>query len=160
MTTRFDLGAVLAAVTDFVLVVDAEARIAYINHVLPGFTLAGVLGSDSCSYLHPDHQADYRQRLARLFANGEVDEYEIRSEAAHHQGFNWYFVRMRLLEGSVPPVAVIASTDITERKRLEAHREGLLGELQESMAQIRALRALVPQVLEAACPSCSAHRAE
>jgi PAS domain S-box-containing protein len=151
VTVPFDLRLVLEAITDVVFAVDADACIRYINHVLPGFDKASVLGSSSLSYLHPDHQADYLRRLERLFAVGGIDEYEIRSEAAHHEGFNWYFVRMRRLEYSEPPVAVVSCTDITERKRLETHREALLGELHGALAQVRALEALVPT-----CASCRA----
>ncbi len=145
MPNALDYSEVLRTVPDVVFVVDADGHIVYVNHVLPGFSEADVIGSSSVDYVHPDHRTDYLERLARVIATGETEVYDIRSEAPHHEGYNWFHVRMRRLpNGTGRPHVVICSTDVTERKRLETQREALLADLQHALAQIDALQGLLP----------------
>lgn len=149
MLVPVEYSAILRAVPDTVFVVDGATRILFVNHLLPGYSEAEVLGAPAAGYVHPDHRADFAARLAHVLATGETDAFDIRSQGAVPSEYRWYHFRMRRVSVE-PAAAVVTSTDITERKRLEAQREALLADLRRALDRLEALEGLVPQCVNCA----------
>jgi PAS domain S-box-containing protein len=101
---------------DLILTLDRDAKIQFINHTLPQFTVEQVLGTSAFDYVQDADRARYRQAFFDVLVTGETRELEILSEGPAC----WLarFVPVSTRKGRVEGVLVIA-TDITERKKSE-----------------------------------------
>jgi PAS domain S-box-containing protein len=104
---------------DFILIVDRQARIQYINRALPDFDTRALIGSCVYEYVSADHQAAVAGALEQVFQTGQTGWYE--TEAAGPRGrpaiYECRAVPIKRDEGVVQ--VLIIATDITERKRME-----------------------------------------
>jgi len=113
------LGRVLATLPGFVLVVDRDGLIRYINRAEPGHDMDEVVGRDGRTFLFPDGAEEFDAALERVLEKGETDRFEV--EASRLDGSTgWYRGEMSpLRKGGRIVGAVIVATDITEQKEAE-----------------------------------------
>lgn len=119
------LGRVLAHLPEFVLVVDRERIIRYINRVEPGYDPDEVVGMESTSVLFPESRDDLNAALDNVFDEGEVAHHEVRAELADGSEA-WYGGEITpLIEGDEVVGAIIRADNITELKAVKRELENV-----------------------------------
>ncbi len=110
---------VVQNIPDYVMRVDREGRIGWINRTLPTLTIEGVLGTPVFQYLHPDIAAVVRRNLERAFSTGQIQDFEISGPGPLDEPA-WYRARMvpAVVDGTTKWVTYLA-TDITRAKQAE-----------------------------------------
>lgn len=106
---------------DFVVIMDRDARIQSINHLLPSFREEDVIGSFGTDYIEPDSVAEWKEKFDETVRTGEPQRFETRG-AGNDGQTAWYesvFVPIRADGGEVTRVLVVAR-DITERRAMLA----------------------------------------
>jgi PAS domain S-box-containing protein len=108
------LGSVLATLPGFVLVVDRDGVIRYINRVEPGYVASEVVGMKSKDFLFPESMARFQIALDTVFEGLEAEPVE--AEMALPDGsLAWYRSDVVPLEKDGEVVAaLIIATNITE----------------------------------------------
>ena len=105
----------------FVLLIDRDGLVQFINRCAPGFKMEEVIGSHFLKYLPPHHEAFMKRVYERVFKHGERQSYEIDGYGPHGQ-VAWYSVCigpiLATAEAQVTTAVMIAQ-DITERKATE-----------------------------------------
>lgn len=101
---------------DFVLKVDREGIVRFINRVAPGFEVADVLGTPLGAGVPPEEHEKIRRALDDCILRGEPTSYEIPT-AAPDGGIRWYSSVLGPIRrnGEITGAVVIAR-DITEKK--------------------------------------------
>ena len=128
----------LAGSPDIVMVVDREAKILYINHVLPGFTLDKVLGTSINNYIPPAYHEAYQEALNAVFA-GQTKEFIVTGAGADG-ATAWYLTRIGpVLENAQVIAASVVSTDITARMDSD-------DDLKAAKIEVNRLQALVKEL--------------
>ena len=100
----------------FIIMVDQQARILFINQVMPEYNYEEVIGSSSLEHLAPESHSIFLRELDFVFTQGKFTAFEttsvVRSGKQH-----WYLAHLApmLREGKVVAALLIA-TDITEQK--------------------------------------------
>ncbi len=104
--------------SDFIMIVDNEGRIQYINRAIPPDTVDQVVGKTLFDYATPEHHETIRQAVAKVFQTGEQVSYE--SSVRHETGTLWFSTTMIPVteEGKVLS-AMAFNSNITEQKRAE-----------------------------------------
>lgn len=108
------LGSVLATLPGFVLVVDRDGVIRYINRVEPGYVASEVVGMKSKDFVSPDSMPRLQIAMDAVFEGLEADPIE--TKMSHPDGsLAWYRSEVLPLEkdGEVVAALMIA-TNITE----------------------------------------------
>jgi PAS domain S-box-containing protein len=129
---------VVRLVPDFVIVMDLEGKVLYMNRVAAGFTLADVIGADSIAFIDLPYREMYASSFRRVVETGApAEEYELTISPSPDQT-RWYRANLSpiLRDGRVRFV-VSVGTDITE---LRGEREAR----SEAQEFVGALRELVP----------------
>lgn len=128
MTDDFKLPTlerILGVVPDFVMVVDENGVIRYINRLEPGYRLEEVIGVEAHTMLFPESGEVFRKHLAHVLATGEEAHFDT-SMSIPHCAEAWYRNRMFQLEGGGGlPAVVLVSRNITELKNAQASAEQL-----------------------------------
>jgi PAS domain S-box-containing protein len=123
------LARVLASLPQFVLVVDRDHVIRYINHVEPGYDRDEVIGTTAASVLGPESYALFDRTLGVVLTTGEPQMYEMQI-ALPDGSLAWYRARMfPYREGDELVGGVIVSRNVTAEKAAEeevARLRGLL----------------------------------
>lgn len=121
MSSEFDvdaatLGKLLEALPDYVLVLNREGTILYINHVDEGYDRDEVIGMPAADMMSDDSQGVLREVLASVFEEGVGREYDSLVHAPDGSD-KWYRSRIRPLrqDGRVV-AAVLLAVNITELK--------------------------------------------
>ena len=102
---------------DTIMTVDGKGAILLMNH---GISLepsaSRGMQRDSAELLPVNYREDYRRLLALVFANGEVSYLPYQSEDG-----SWREIRIvPIVESEEIPAAMVISTDITEKRNLQA----------------------------------------
>jgi two-component system, NtrC family, sensor kinase len=110
------LVAVMDCAPAFILAVDLEGRIQFINRVLPQFTKEEVLGTSWLQYLVPREHEEQTARMRRIVETGQFENYETNIVGVDGATlcFSAHMGPMRL-NGHIVGV-VLVSQDITELK--------------------------------------------
>lgn len=123
-----DLGglrSLLATVDDYVIVLDENRLIRYINRVEEDFEMDEVLGAPAEVFLRPDTQERTREALDAVYQKGEKAQYDV--TVARPGGAELWF-RSRLFpirrDGRTVAVVIFAS-DVTELKQAQAEAREL-----------------------------------
>jgi PAS domain S-box-containing protein len=122
------LAALLEALPDFILLVDREAVIQYINRLEPGFEMENVLQMKAGAFLAPESQDAFHAAVDAVFENGAPQSFEVRLTLPDGSPA-WY--RSDLLpfrEDGRTTGVVIRGSNVTEMK-----------DAQETMARVRKL---------------------
>ena len=71
------LGKVLASIPEFVLVVDRDQVIRYINRVEPGYDRSKVIGMRADAVIFAESKEVFDAALSSVFATGKTEAYEV-----------------------------------------------------------------------------------
>ncbi|MFI5308769.1 MAG: PAS domain S-box protein [Polyangiales bacterium] len=120
------LRAVLEAIPPFVVRLDPQRRITYINHLRSGLTLEQVIGRPAAEFIAPADLEHYEQAVEHALRTGEARTYVVKgsrsvsaSGAAHYQGH-----AVPIEHGDGRRDVCIVATDISEHlARAEELRE-------------------------------------
>ncbi|MFZ5892656.1 MAG: PAS domain-containing protein [Myxococcota bacterium] len=125
---------------DYVLLVDADCRIRWINRSAPGLTLEQIMGAPIDNFMRPEDVPRVRAAVASVIETGSPTQYEVE---AYGDGVQqaWYATRVVPVGTQVPVENVLLIvSDVTVRKRAE------LG-LRMSERRFRALAERSPDVI-------------
>lgn len=130
MAPVFDLDSeglrdVLSTIPDFVLVVDREGFILYINRLEPGYEMDQVVGTHTDVVMEGESKDVHRDAVARTIETGESQGYEV-SVRLPDGTRAWYRSRTFPLVRATEIVAIsIVATNVTELKQTQAALEDL-----------------------------------
>lgn len=100
---------------DVIMQIDRDGMILFINHTLPQYTAAEVIGSHCSKCLSPENAARFLAFTETMFSSGKPQTVQIEAAGPTH----WLSRIVPIhREGKVESALVIA-TDITEQKRAE-----------------------------------------
>ncbi len=104
---------------DFIFIINPDLTVQFLNHKVPGLSMAEIIGIDITHHVPPDYQETARNHLERAFQTGEADNFEIVAPGPNGT-MVWYQTRLGPIkhQGQVTALIVV-STDITEQKRGE-----------------------------------------
>ena len=117
--------ALLTNAPDFVLIINPDGSIRYINRIAPGYEISEVLGSNAYEYVFPEYQESMRGYNDEILATGEVRHLEVPTKDPEGKTV-WYSVRVGPFreDGEITAVTCIA-TDITQRRHAEQERQNV-----------------------------------
>ena len=103
----------------FVLTIDLDGRILYVNQTQPGMSMEHVIGKSIFDFAEPDEYTKIRDAFDKIVTTGEPQSVELRAEGARGS-IAWYSCRFGPIrkEGKIVGVAGF-SQDITEQKQAE-----------------------------------------
>ncbi len=94
--------------------------------------------------VHPDMREQVRSRAAARIKGKQVPErYELKG-IKKDGGVVWFDAAVTVIQYDNEPAILNTAADITDRKRAEEDREGLINELQNALDNIKTLRGLLP----------------
>ena len=133
------LRAIMDSTPDYVMLLDLDGAIRFINRVSEGYELSDVLGRSVFDFVDESYVGVMRACFARVIASGEIDGYEV--EHAGPDGVR------RMYESRVSPIVrdgeivalTVSANDVTERKRAERA-------IMESEARFRQLTEAIDDV--------------
>ena len=105
-----------------------------------GFTRQELMSRPFIEFVHPDDRAPTLAQNARVRAGGQARDFENRY-LCKDGSFRWFRWNATPFVGQV---VYSVARDITARKQAEAERERLIGELKDSLADVKALQAILP----------------
>lgn len=165
---RHELGEILAALREVVILIDRNRRIRYINRVEEGYERDDIMGEDALEFVQPSHRGPQAELFQRVLETREPASYEIPiAEAAGEQ--QWHEGRLVPLtrDGDVSGVVVV-TRNVTERHRAWAEAEKLrslvpvcswCNKIRDDEGYWRSLEAYVEEtagshVTHGICPEC------
>ncbi len=136
----WDYESILDAAPGFVLILERDGTIAYINRVLPNLSFESVIGSSAYSYMPPEYGEQLETGVAHVLQTGESCRFQAQS-AGPNESMAWYEMHLGPLvrKGRITNILVTAS-DITQRKRAQQ-------ELAHNLEKYRALMTAIPDLL-------------
>jgi PAS domain S-box-containing protein len=136
---------VVENVPDFIVLIDRNYHILFINHLRPGYVREEVIGSNVLDYLGDDYRSRYQQCLEQVFEKGESTTLELIGRGKPGE-WSWYIARMAPIRKAGEIVyAVLVATDISERKKTE---EQTLASLHEKEALLKEIHHRVKNNLQ------------
>ena len=133
------LEAILESVPEFVIVMDPDERIRYLNRAEGGHAPNDFVGLKAQELVPPESHQAYREALERLRRTGEPQEYEV--EVALENGFRaWY--RTRMVPFGEEGRAAVAAADEDDSRfpvLLMAHNVTKLKAMEAEMERLRHL---------------------
>jgi PAS domain S-box-containing protein len=117
--TREQLNAILACAPAFILTVDVDGRIRFINRVLSHHEREMVIGTDWLAYMPPEEHDRMRTRLQAVLENGQPQVYEVGTTLpdGHVVWFSSHMGPIR--RGDEIVGAVIVAQDVSELKHAQ-----------------------------------------
>jgi PAS domain S-box-containing protein len=127
---------VAEAIPSFILVLDRDGTIQYVNRTVSGITPQEAIGTNFSQYVPPEQLDAVRRSIEGVFLNGESDSYVVAGGVDPGAATTWYETHIGPIkqEGEVVAVALV-STDISLRRKAEEaqrDRENRLRSLFES----------------------------
>ncbi|MBL9123325.1 MAG: PAS domain S-box protein [Planctomycetaceae bacterium] len=116
---------------DYIVLVDFEGRIQFLNHAHEALGNAAALDTSIYDYCLPEYHAIVREKLNCVRQTGQSESYELRAEGPHGT-VSWYSSRVGPVwhQGKITSLMIV-STDITERKRIEQELVQARAELEQ-----------------------------
>jgi len=106
-----------------------------------GFTRQELMSKPFIEFVHPDDRERTLEQNAEVRAGGKALSFENRY-LCKDGSYRW--LRWNAAPGSAERVIYSVARDITDAKRAEQEREGLVRELQSALAEVNALREILP----------------
>ena len=117
--TRALLDAVMEQVPAFIMAIDPDGVIRFINKVLPHHSIDQVIGSFWLDYVAPDEHEVLRARFARVLETGTPERYQVSVRAPDGQPI-WFWAQL----SPMPGFGVMLTTrDVTELKTQQLDHE-------------------------------------
>lgn len=137
-------------VPDFILTLDREGRITFINRTAPGGDRNEVVGRPAVEFIPEEFRAASRALISEVFSTGREGEQVVAAPLPDGQTA-WYAVRLApiLRDGTVQEAVCIAR-DITEQRRAE-QRAALEHAVTKSLAESSTLAEAAPKILRMVC---------
>ncbi|NIP23132.1 MAG: PAS domain S-box protein [Phycisphaerae bacterium] len=104
---------------DFIVIVNPDHTIQFINRVVPGMSLEQVIGKSVYEFVETQYHTDVRKAISQTFTTGQ--SCSLVAEGIYHDGrLGWFENRLAPIKqnGSISAVMVV-STDITKRRKAE-----------------------------------------
>jgi PAS domain S-box-containing protein len=109
----------LENVPGYVMTLDREGTILFLNRPWPQMTTGEVVGTSVFRYLSAEEHPPVRELLDRVYRTSEPATYEIRTADGSGREV-WYSSRVGVIRGAGRPVAlIVVTTDITRQKQAE-----------------------------------------
>lgn len=139
---------------DYVVTVDTEGRILFMNYVIEGgeLPLEEVLGTRLIDYVVPEHRNRLEECIQRVVATGESEYVEAATDLAGDSR-RWYAANVGAIRrnGAVS-AALLITREITERKRIDEIKDNLIRdvshELRTPLAKAQMSLELLSELLE------------
>jgi PAS domain S-box-containing protein len=114
------LQAVVENAPDYVIQLDLEGRIGFINRVEPPLTAEAVTGTSWFEQIGPEQRAQARSVFERVIMHGKPVELELNVLRTDNK-VGWYALRMGVVNNKdkVATGVVIVARDVTEKKQTE-----------------------------------------
>jgi PAS domain S-box-containing protein len=106
-----------------------------------GFTREELMSRPFIEFVHPDDRERTLAQNARVRGGGQALAFENRY-LCKDGSYRWF--RWNAAPDSAEKVIYSAARDVTESKRAEDEREQLVRELQDALAEVNSLRAILP----------------
>jgi PAS domain S-box-containing protein len=106
-----------------------------------GFTREELMSRPFIEFVHPDDRERTLKQNADVRAGGKALAFENRY-LCKDGSYRWF--RWNAVPDSAEKVIYSVARDITESKRAEEERERLVAELQAALAEVKALRSILP----------------
>jgi len=107
---------VLESVPNIISVKDREHRILYMNHVVPGYDVSDVVGTNALTHVAPEDRGRYQEIYERAWTTG--DSQTLTFKTVGDQYLETTFVPLK--QGSRVVFMLGSNIDITERRHAEA----------------------------------------
>ena len=140
---------------DYVVTVDHEGRILFMNHLGQDGDLPGeeVLGRKLVEFVVPEHRDQLQESIWRVFARGESQYAEAATDSAGN-GRRWYAATIGAIrQDEKVAAALLITREITERKRIDELKDNLIRdvshELRTPLAKAQMSLELLAELLEA-----------
>jgi PAS domain S-box-containing protein len=131
------LRSILETAPDIIMTVDRDGKILFINRTLPSLSVSDVLGTSCYDYVPAESRPRVAEALERAFTKGQPDEYEVRGPPGPDGERVWASVRVGpLIVGDRVLGATLCATDVTARRKDEAHTKELASRLQKIASQV------------------------
>jgi two-component system NtrC family sensor kinase len=119
-TVSSTLNSIMECVPGFIIAIDQNGNIQFINRVMPDYKMDDVIGSDWLRYLPPADHDQHRAHLRRVLATGVAETYET-TVIGPDGGRLWFTTHMGPLRDNDRVVgAVLVAQEVTELKRTQA----------------------------------------
>ncbi len=140
LASESTLRAVVETVPDFLMLVERDGKISFINHVLPGLTKEDVIGKHASVFLAPSMGEAAMEVVNRVLTTGTPEVYDAKAIVPGGE-YRWFETRIGpvIQDGQVVAVA-LATTDVTDR-RLAAEK------IQASEAALRSVLETTPDLI-------------
>ena len=110
----------LRNIPDFILNLDSDGTVLFINHTLPGSTVEQTLGRTVYDFIPPEEHEKTEAAIYEVFETGRKVKFETRVIAPDGR-LLWYLNHLGPVKDGDTAVSVAqVSTDITELKRIQA----------------------------------------
>ncbi|TVP49506.1 MAG: PAS domain S-box protein [Gemmatimonadales bacterium] len=162
------LALILRAIPEFVVVLDTDGYIRYLNRPEPGQELVEAVGRHVREFTPPDTLAQFDDHLAAMIRTGEAQAYD--AEVVFPDGSRaWYRTRMLPLDiGGGERAILMTSSNVSALRALEAEVESLrsllpicawCGQIQDGESEWKTLEHYLhdtagTQVSHGICPTC------
>jgi PAS domain S-box-containing protein len=105
----------------FVLTIDQDAKVIFINRFFPEFSIKSVIGQSFYDYVIPEYQSVQRAAVEQVFCFGEATSFEVLGYKDAQGNLAWYETRIAPIwqDGEIS-AAIVISNDISDRKNTEA----------------------------------------
>lgn len=114
------MRSVLETAPDYILNVDRDGKILFINRTVHGATVEETIGTNICAHIPSEYQDRVRKNIEQVFQTGQCQSFEA---VVIPEGTNiktWQVTRIGPVKhGQEVVAATIISTDITDRKHTE-----------------------------------------
>ncbi|MHC4583445.1 MAG: cache domain-containing protein [Planctomycetota bacterium] len=123
---------VLETAPDYILNVDRDGKILFINRTVQGTTVKETIGTNICNHMPPEYQDTIINTIEQVFQTGQCQSFET---VVTPEGTNiktWQVTRIGPVKhGQKIVAATIISTDITYRKEVEEKLKKKMEELRQ-----------------------------
>jgi PAS domain S-box-containing protein len=153
---------------DVILAVDRQGKILFVNRVVAGLTVDGVIGTNIGDYTTPEYARAQQAAVERVFRSGEPERLDLEGTGPN-SSVAWYSSHIGPVRRDDAIVAVtILTSDITERKRLErevleiaeSERARIGQDLHDGLGQSLSGLSLLSKVLERQLAAAAPDQAE